>query len=81
MQTTGVVGTRLQEEMEGIRGTKGNGECAECSTAGPEWASINLGELICIECSGIHRNLGVQVRVTLRVAEVAWLFYKLDRRK
>lgn len=29
--------------------------------AGPEWASLNLGILMCIECSGIHRNLGVQV--------------------
>ena len=27
----------------------------------PEWASINLGILLCIECSGIHRSLGVQV--------------------
>lgn len=27
----------------------------------PEWASFNLGALLCIECSGIHRSLGVQV--------------------
>ncbi|EEC11681.1 centaurin gamma, putative [Ixodes scapularis] len=27
-------------------------------TADPDWASLNLGTLICIECSGIHRNLG-----------------------
>lgn len=27
----------------------------------PSWASINLGILICIECSGIHRNLGSHV--------------------
>lgn len=25
----------------------------------PDWASLNLGSLICIECCGIHRNLGV----------------------
>ena len=28
---------------------------------GPDWASINLGILVCIECSGIHRSLGVHV--------------------
>uniref|UniRef100_A0A4X1UZ60 Arf-GAP with coiled-coil, ANK repeat and PH domain-containing protein n=1 Tax=Sus scrofa TaxID=9823 RepID=A0A4X1UZ60_PIG len=27
--------------------------------ASPEWASINLGVTLCIQCSGIHRSLGV----------------------
>lgn len=27
----------------------------------PDWASLNLGEVICIECSGIHRNLGTHM--------------------
>uniref|UniRef100_A0A673AA35 ArfGAP with GTPase domain, ankyrin repeat and PH domain 2 n=1 Tax=Sphaeramia orbicularis TaxID=375764 RepID=A0A673AA35_9TELE len=29
--------------------------------ADPTWASLNLGALICIECSGIHRNLGTHL--------------------
>ena len=39
----------------------GNSVCADCGTKDPDWASINLGILICIECSGIHRNLGSHI--------------------
>jgi hypothetical protein len=35
--------------------------CADCSSASPDWASINLGILICVNCSGAHRNLGVHI--------------------
>jgi len=38
-----------------------NSECADCGTIQPVWASINLGVVLCIECSGIHRSLGVHV--------------------
>jgi len=27
----------------------------------PDWVSINMGSVICLECSGVHRSLGVQV--------------------
>lgn len=39
----------------------GNNFCADCDAPGPEWASLNLGVLMCIECSGIHRNLGSHI--------------------
>lgn len=44
-----------------LRGIPGNEICAECSTPEPDWASLNLGILLCIECSGVHRNLGVHI--------------------
>lgn len=44
-----------------LREIPGNGLCAECGTPDPDWASLNLGILMCIECSGVHRNLGVHI--------------------
>ncbi|CAB3239245.1 unnamed protein product [Arctia plantaginis] len=44
-----------------IRRVNGNDKCCDCGAADPDWASLNLGVLICIECSGIHRNLGSHI--------------------
>ncbi|KAJ4984669.1 arf gtpase activator [Stagonosporopsis vannaccii] len=40
----------------------GNRSCADCgSESKADWVSINLGIVICIECSGIHRSLGTHI--------------------
>ena len=39
----------------------GNEVCADCGAADPQWASINWGVVLCIECGGIHRSLGVHI--------------------
>ncbi|KAI3652769.1 hypothetical protein MP228_002194 [Amoeboaphelidium protococcarum] len=50
-----------REMAEQIKSIPGNSCCADCGNDQAEWSSINLGILLCIECSGIHRSLGVQV--------------------
>ncbi|KAL8107241.1 hypothetical protein AgCh_023887 [Apium graveolens] len=42
-----------------LREIPGNDICVECGALEPDWASLNLGVLMCIECSGVHCNLGI----------------------
>uniref|UniRef100_I3KRE7 Arf-GAP with SH3 domain, ANK repeat and PH domain-containing protein 3 n=1 Tax=Oreochromis niloticus TaxID=8128 RepID=I3KRE7_ORENI len=42
-----------------VKKMSGNNSCCDCGAADPSWLSTNLGVLICIECSGIHREMGV----------------------
>jgi len=44
-----------------LRKVAGNNSCADCGASEPDWASLNLGVLLCIECSGVHRNMGVHI--------------------
>uniref|UniRef100_A0A6Q2Z0M7 Arf-GAP with coiled-coil, ANK repeat and PH domain-containing protein n=1 Tax=Esox lucius TaxID=8010 RepID=A0A6Q2Z0M7_ESOLU len=52
-------GVRGESILHRIQCLPGNEYCCDCGQADPRWASINLGVLLCIECSGIHRSLGV----------------------
>ncbi|XP_022242959.1 arfGAP with SH3 domain, ANK repeat and PH domain-containing protein-like isoform X1 [Limulus polyphemus] len=51
-----------QSIIRQIQRLPGNDRCCDCnSTKDPTWLSTNFGILTCIECSGIHRDLGVHI--------------------
>jgi len=52
--------SKLLDQVRSI--DQGNAWCADCgSNSKVEWVSINLGIILCIECSGIHRSLGTHI--------------------
>ncbi|XP_057949789.1 ADP-ribosylation factor GTPase-activating protein AGD3 [Malania oleifera] len=52
---------KSEKPIDVLRRVCGNDKCADCGAPEPDWASLNLGVLVCIECSGVHRNLGVHI--------------------
>lgn len=52
---------KTEKPIDVLRRVCGNDKCADCGASEPDWASLNLGVLVCIECSGVHRNLGVHI--------------------
>ncbi|KAK2655469.1 hypothetical protein Ddye_008521 [Dipteronia dyeriana] len=64
---------RHSKILEGLLKLEENKECADCQSRGPRWASVNLGIFICMQCSGIHRSLGVHISQVRSITLDTWL--------
>eukprot|EP00457_Paulinella_chromatophora_P002718 gb/GEZN01002723.1/.p1 GENE.gb/GEZN01002723.1/~~gb/GEZN01002723.1/.p1 ORF type:complete len:704 (-),score=85.56 gb/GEZN01002723.1/:192-2303(-) len=51
----------IAQQLKRLRAVPGNDACADCANKDPEWASLNLGIMMCLSCSGVHRSLGVHI--------------------
>ena len=50
-----------QQNLARIVALPENRLCVDCSSRAPTWASFNLGYFVCIDCSGIHRQIGTHI--------------------
>uniref|UniRef100_A0A0K0E244 Arf-GAP domain-containing protein n=1 Tax=Strongyloides stercoralis TaxID=6248 RepID=A0A0K0E244_STRER len=53
--------TKLLEILGKLTKEEENKYCADCGEKQPRWASHNLGVFVCINCAGLHRQLGVHI--------------------
>jgi hypothetical protein len=57
---------------------KGNRLCFDCNTPNPKWTSKNYCVFICLDCSGIHRSLGVHISQVKSANMDRWSRDELD---
>mmetsp|Transcript_83402 Transcript_83402/g.210247 ORF Transcript_83402/g.210247 Transcript_83402/m.210247 type:complete len:381 (+) Transcript_83402:217-1359(+) len=62
----------VNPELDPVIADPANRTCADCDAKAPRWASVNLGILVCIDCSGAHRNLGTHISVVKSVTLDKW---------
>ena len=58
--------------MAMLKNIEGNQRCIDCGAHDPQWATISYGAMLCLQCSGHHRSLGVQVSCVRSISMDEW---------
>lgn len=60
------------EDLKVVKAIPGNDKCCDCGMKHPQWASVSFGNVFCLECSGVHRSLGVHISFVRSIAMDSW---------
>jgi len=58
--------------LEKVMKEPDNNTCIDCGAGHPNWASINNGVVLCLNCAGVHRGFGVQVSIIRSLSMDNW---------
>jgi len=54
-----------------------NQSCFDCSQPNPQWASVNNGIFICMNCASLHKSMGTHISFTRSLSMDPWSEFQL----